>query len=79
MLAWKKDWFATVINPDDYQTEVPFENASGSTQQRRKRKFVNENTSKTFCRGTQCFDLRDILAAVILYVIFVRKWLENGG
>ena len=58
MLAWKKDWFATVINPDDYQTEVPFENASGSTQQRRKRKFVNENTS-ALLQGSAALDYED--------------------
>ena len=63
MLAWKKDWFATVINPDDFetevpQTEVPYENASSSTQQRRKRKNVDKNPS-SFIQGSAALDYED--------------------
>ena len=58
MLAWKKDWFATVISPDDYQTEVSYENASSSTQQRRKRDLVNENSSAAL-QGSAALDYED--------------------
>ena len=58
MVAWKKDWFDTVISPDDFQTEVPYENASSSTQQRRKRKHVDENPS-SFIQGSAALDYED--------------------
>ena len=58
MVAWKKDWFDTVISPDDFQTEVSYDNASSSTQQRRKRKHVDENPS-SFIQGSAVLDYED--------------------
>ena len=58
MVAWKKDWFDTILSPDDYQAEVSYENASSSTQQRRKRKFVDENPS-SYIQGSAALDYED--------------------
>ena len=58
MVAWKKEWFDTVISPDDFQAEVPYESASSSTQQRRKRKNVDENPS-SFIQGSAVLDYED--------------------
>ena len=58
MVAWKKEWFDTVISPDDFQAEVPYESASSSTQQRRKRKNVDENPS-SFIQGSAALDYED--------------------